>query len=519
MRSFNRHSVLLASTFVSLALVSSIDAAALDPNTFTTLGVLNETTGLLTFDTDTLTVTGASGLSASGVLQSQISGPDIAVFTFDDITVGAGVTFNVVGSAPLAILSQSSISFAPVMNATPSSGTSGAMPGSAAPNGNSGSNGSADNNSGGVGGAAPVAALPGGKGGNGGFDSQDGFNGSTGFGGTSFGFGGNAAIPGGNGGPGQDGANGTMGVPGSGGSAGTSGGLSFSLVTGIAGGNGQQGTSGHGGGGGGGGGGGEESIFVNPDADKGGGGGSGGAGGVGGNFGSGGSGGRAVEFVAVNSVSFNDLIRSQGAGGGDGAPGQQGGTGGMFGIGGDDAGDGGRGGDGGDGGMGGPGGGGGGGTMLVSGGHFNVPDVTIDLSGGNGGTNPGGSVGGSGTSGLFRFEGTLEFDVASFYARDVLSVLGTIDPAGSVHFVLNNETIADNFDGIFTLDDFFLENGGAVPSVTPFLGIDFSASTDTRTFDVILNPDRTFTMTQIPEPATLGAMVGSLALLGRRRRN
>jgi len=292
--------------------------------------------------------------------------------------------------------------------------------------------------------------------------------------------------------------------------------VSFSLVTGSPGASGLAGSNGQGGGGGGGGGGAEDGTFTTPD--KGGGGGSGGSGGTGGNFGNGGSGGRAVEFVAVDSVSFNNLIRSRGGIGGDGAPGQLGGTGGQRGFGGDDAGNGGDGGDGGDGGLGGPGGGGGGGTILISGGNFDVPSGTIDLIGGNGGTNTGGSIGGAGGAGLFRFEGTLDFDVDTLLLHDVLSVNGTIDPAGEVHFSLADELIAAAFDSTFTLDSFFVENGGPVTNLLPYLEGQYFASSPTQEYVAILNPDRTFTLVAVPEPATLSVLFGATALLARRRR-
>ncbi|MEZ6073232.1 MAG: hypothetical protein R3C10_23920 [Pirellulales bacterium] len=74
--------------------------APLDPNAFTSLGTLDLASGSLTFDTDALTVSGA--FSGTGVLKAQGIGiPDIAVFTFDAVTIADGVTLSFVGTRPM----------------------------------------------------------------------------------------------------------------------------------------------------------------------------------------------------------------------------------------------------------------------------------------------------------------------------------------------------------------------------------------------------------------------------------
>jgi hypothetical protein len=98
-----------ASVYAILACMAVARSAPLDPNAFTSLGTLNVSSGILTFNTSTLQVTGAA--SFTGVLHPQGPGlPDIAVFTFDDIDVTAGVTIaSVTGSRPFALLSRSDL--------------------------------------------------------------------------------------------------------------------------------------------------------------------------------------------------------------------------------------------------------------------------------------------------------------------------------------------------------------------------------------------------------------------------
>lgn len=128
----------LSAAFLPIALLSGASicgADPLDPNNYSSLGTLNVSSGTLTFDTDTLTVSGA--FSGSGVLQSQGAGlPDIAVFTFSNINVPIGVTLNLNGTRPIAILSQGDVTILPALTANAFGfagrlgGASGGLPGS-----------------------------------------------------------------------------------------------------------------------------------------------------------------------------------------------------------------------------------------------------------------------------------------------------------------------------------------------------------------------------------------------------
>jgi len=95
--------VLLAGLILS---VGSAAADPLDPNAYTALGTLSPTSDV-TINTDTLTVSVSGGPTYTGVVQSQGTGnPEIAVFTFDDITLASAVNVSVEGLRPLALLSQ-----------------------------------------------------------------------------------------------------------------------------------------------------------------------------------------------------------------------------------------------------------------------------------------------------------------------------------------------------------------------------------------------------------------------------
>ncbi len=88
-----------------LGFASSAAAAPLDPNGFTSLGTLNVNSGTLSINTSTLQVSGAA--SFTGVAQAQGGGlPEIAVFTFDSVNIGASVTVTFSGSRPVALLSK-----------------------------------------------------------------------------------------------------------------------------------------------------------------------------------------------------------------------------------------------------------------------------------------------------------------------------------------------------------------------------------------------------------------------------
>lgn len=88
-------------------------AAPLDPFAYTSLGALNVTSGNISFDFLTNTLTAPGGIIYSAAMQAQPGGPDIAVFTFDsvNITTGAVPILSNGGHTPIAILSRSDMVF------------------------------------------------------------------------------------------------------------------------------------------------------------------------------------------------------------------------------------------------------------------------------------------------------------------------------------------------------------------------------------------------------------------------
>jgi hypothetical protein len=108
------------------ALALPARADPLDPTSFASLGTLDLSSGSVTFNTDTLEVSGA--FSATGVLHVQGTGlPDVAVFAFSGINLPSGVAVNVTGARPIALLSQGnatidSVSVVPVANSTGKAG-------------------------------------------------------------------------------------------------------------------------------------------------------------------------------------------------------------------------------------------------------------------------------------------------------------------------------------------------------------------------------------------------------------
>jgi fibronectin-binding autotransporter adhesin len=101
--------------------------AQLDPNAFTSLGTLNVSTGTLNINTDTLAVTGAAMFT--GVALNQNGGPQVAVFDFNSITIGSGVTVNVSGSRAIALLSRNAFTVQPTINFVSSVGALGGFQG------------------------------------------------------------------------------------------------------------------------------------------------------------------------------------------------------------------------------------------------------------------------------------------------------------------------------------------------------------------------------------------------------
>jgi hypothetical protein len=167
--------VFAAAAAVALCAVDS-SAAPLDPSVFTSLGTLNITSGSITIDTDAVAIAGAANFNGSLYYPDGTS-PPIALFTFGNVTLGAGVTINVTGSRPLALLSQGSMSIASGINLSggaggvPAGGTAGPAGGYAG--GAAGVNGTAGAGPGG--GPGGITATGGGGGAYGGNGAGDAF--------------------------------------------------------------------------------------------------------------------------------------------------------------------------------------------------------------------------------------------------------------------------------------------------------------------------------------------------------
>ena len=94
------------SLFVVAPTLGATSGSRLDPGDFTSLGSLNLSSGTIQFDTDALTVDGFD----DGVVALSESGlTEIAVFTFDSITLEGTVDVVISGSRPIALLSQGDI--------------------------------------------------------------------------------------------------------------------------------------------------------------------------------------------------------------------------------------------------------------------------------------------------------------------------------------------------------------------------------------------------------------------------
>ena len=301
-----------------MLLGSTALAAPLDPLAYSAIGDLTVASGTLTFDTDTLAVSGA--FNGSGVLQSQGGGaPDIAVFDFSNINIASGVTITFQGSRPIALLSQGNATINSAITASGAHGGTGASGGAGGVGKLGGfGGGSAGGGFSGQPGQGPGGALPslpghgaagggfGGDGGHGGFGTNS--NGSGG-GGQSYGdlW---TGLQGGSGGGGPLGA-GVSGGGGAGGGAieiGATGALALNGVTANGGGGGPAISSANGGGGGSGGG-----VILHGDTvavsgtifAAGGGGGSGAFGGA--NGGGGGGGGRVTVAQSAYTLGGGTL--------------------------------------------------------------------------------------------------------------------------------------------------------------------------------------------------------------------
>jgi hypothetical protein len=161
-------SVLLMSV-VPVLLAGAAHAGPIDPLAFSSLGSLSVSSGTLTFNTDTLSITGGGGglISTTGATQAQGGGnPVVAVFDFSGMDIGSGVSVQVTGSRPIAILSQGDLSIATSLNLSGADGAAGSKSFTEpfAPFGNNGQAGQSGSNGGGAGGLAAVSDHAGGKG-------------------------------------------------------------------------------------------------------------------------------------------------------------------------------------------------------------------------------------------------------------------------------------------------------------------------------------------------------------------
>ena len=150
--------VLLAASVAYSGTVNSLFM----PDQFTSLGTLNATTGTISIDTDALTITGfGNGVAAA----SQWGGVELAVFTFDSINIGSGVTLDVTGNRGLVLAAKSDLNFASALSVKggdgSSSGTDPVTPGSGGPGADDGTPG-----------GPPSSTPPGATRGNGGYGTE-----------------------------------------------------------------------------------------------------------------------------------------------------------------------------------------------------------------------------------------------------------------------------------------------------------------------------------------------------------
>lgn len=162
-------------TPLSLLLAASASAAPLNPADFPSLGTLSVANGgALTIDTDTLALT-SGALSVTGVARSQTStqdaagAPEVAVFTFDTVSIGKPVALTVRGARALALLSKDSLAIAGTLSFSGGAGIASMSGAGRLSSGDGGSGGNGRNMPGlagtgagaGGGGEAAINAIPG----------------------------------------------------------------------------------------------------------------------------------------------------------------------------------------------------------------------------------------------------------------------------------------------------------------------------------------------------------------------
>ena len=233
-------------------------ATPFNPNSFVSIFSALEPSSTVTVSTSgTPTLSISGGPTFVGAIEQQDAGePEVAVFTFGSIHVPAGITINVNGSRPVALLSQSSLT----MNGTVNVNQSGGYPGGQSAYSNNAYIGTAGSGPGGAGPATPGTYTNGTGGGGGGFGGAGGdggrYSSSSDY---AIGIGGEAAgdllatLEGGSGGGGGDYNNNSYNSGGTGGGALELGAIGSILMSGEITANGLDGNGSAGGGGSGGG--------------------------------------------------------------------------------------------------------------------------------------------------------------------------------------------------------------------------------------------------------------------------
>lgn len=154
-------------------------SAALDPNSFTSLGALSLSSGNITINSDTLAISGAASFTGvlfdqGTIVQNSVTDFDrqVAVFDFSDINLAIGVGVTITGSRPVALLSRGNLALNQVIGISGANG-SGVTGGSASAGGGAGGNGAA------------VGGRGGGPGGGNGTDTTNFDGGGGAFGGNA----------------------------------------------------------------------------------------------------------------------------------------------------------------------------------------------------------------------------------------------------------------------------------------------------------------------------------------------
>ncbi|HSI35570.1 MAG TPA: hypothetical protein VK986_18455, partial [Tepidisphaeraceae bacterium] len=131
------------------ARAAAVTGTIFDPDGggYTSLGAQNFSAGVLTFDTTNLTLTHDTlGLIGSGSADTSASGQvQMAVFNFDSLSIGGGVTVNVTGNLGLALTSRTDLTVATAIGVNGTAGSFGAADGQAGGAGGSGAEGGVRN--------------------------------------------------------------------------------------------------------------------------------------------------------------------------------------------------------------------------------------------------------------------------------------------------------------------------------------------------------------------------------------